>query len=594
MIFIHNLIGQQRINWGTYMLKVLSFLKSYKKPIYIALLLMFVELFVELLSPLFIAKIIDEGILKNDLSVVLIWGGIMVGLSLVGFAAGIINSFYSAHVSQSFGYDVRKSLFDKVQSFSFANLNRFPTSSLITRLTNDVTQIQVLVFMALRIAARAPLLVIGGVVMALIVNWRLALILVVAMPLLLLFMVWLMSKGVKLFRAVQEKLDAVNSVMRENLSGMRLIKAFLRKKHEQERFAKTNHELKDETVTALRLIELTMPVLLLVMNLSILVILWFGSAQVNANQANVGEIVALINYATRIMFAFSVFSFILMGFARAKASSARISEVLDVEVDLTDGEGSLLKESTVRGNIQFDQVSFKYPNTDEKVLKEISFDVRASETVAILGATGSGKSSLFQLIPRLYDVNSGAIYLDHQNVKTMKLEFLRKQIGYVPQEARLFSGTVKENICWGKENATMDEIVEAAKAAQIHETIVNLPQQYETILGQRGVNLSGGQKQRLSIARALIRKPKILLLDDSTSALDLQTEAKILEAIKKQSCTTFIITQKISTVMVADNILLLEDGMIVANGKHNDLMKKSPLYQKIYASQHHEEVVGHG
>ncbi|OIJ15635.1 ABC transporter ATP-binding protein [Anaerobacillus arseniciselenatis] len=576
------------------MLKVLSFLKSYKKPIYIALLLMFVELFVELLSPLFIAKIIDEGILKNDLSVVLIWGGIMVGLSLVGFAAGIINSFYSAHVSQSFGYDVRKSLFDKVQSFSFANLNRFPTSSLITRLTNDVTQIQVLVFMALRIAARAPLLVIGGVVMALIVNWRLALILVVAMPLLLLFMVWLMSKGVKLFRAVQEKLDAVNSVMRENLSGMRLIKAFLRKKHEQERFAKTNHELKDETVTALRLIELTMPVLLLVMNLSILVILWFGSAQVNANQANVGEIVALINYATRIMFAFSVFSFILMGFARAKASSARISEVLDVEVDLTDGEGSLLKESTVRGNIQFDQVSFKYPNTDEKVLKEISFDVRASETVAILGATGSGKSSLFQLIPRLYDVNSGAIYLDHQNVKTMKLEFLRKQIGYVPQEARLFSGTVKENICWGKENATMDEIVEAAKAAQIHETIVNLPQQYETILGQRGVNLSGGQKQRLSIARALIRKPKILLLDDSTSALDLQTEAKILEAIKKQSCTTFIITQKISTVMVADNILLLEDGMIVANGKHNDLMKKSPLYQKIYASQHHEEVVGHG
>ncbi len=585
---------QQRINWGTSMLKVLSFLKSYKKPIYIALLLMFVELFVELLSPLFIAKIIDDGILKNDISVVLLWGGIMVGLSLVGFAAGIINSFYSAHVSQGFGYDVRKSLFDKVQSFSFANLNRFPTSSLITRLTNDVTQIQVLVFMALRIAARAPLLVIGGVVMALIVNWRLALILVIAMPLLLLFMVWLMSKGVKLFRTVQEKLDAVNSVMRENLTGMRLIKAFLRKKHEQERFAKTNHELKDQTVTALRLIELTMPVLLLVMNLSILVILWFGSAQVNANQANVGEIVALINYATRIMFAFSVFSFILMGFARAKASSARISEVLDVDVDLKDGEGSLHKNSKLIGNVQFQHVSFKYPNTNEEVLKGISFNVKSGETVAVLGATGSGKSSLFQLIPRLYDVNSGAIYVDQQNVKSMKFDFLRKQIGYVPQEARLFSGTVKENICWGKENATMDEIVEAAKAAQIHETIVKLPQQYETILGQRGVNLSGGQKQRLSIARALIRKPKILLLDDSTSALDLQTEAKILEAIKIQACTTFIITQKISTVMVADNILLLEDGMVVAEGTHEDLMNKSTLYQKIYSSQNHGEVVSHG
>ncbi len=576
------------------MLKVLSFLKLYKKPIYIALLLMFVELFVELLSPLFIAKIIDDGILKNDLSVVLIWGGIMIGLSFLGFAAGIINSFYAAHVSQSFGYDVRKSLFEKVQSFSFANLNRFPTSSLITRLTNDVTQIQVLVFMALRIAARAPLLVIGGVVMALIVNWQLALILVVAMPLLLLFMVWLMSKGVKLFRAVQEKLDAVNSVMRENLLAMRLIKAFLRKKHEQERFAKTNHELKDQTVTALRLIELTMPVLLLVMNLSILGVLWFGSFQVNANQANVGEIVALINYATRIMFAFSVFSFILMGFAIAKASSARISEVLDAEVDLTDGEGTSLTENTVQGNVQFDQVSFKYPDTEDKVLKDITFNVKAGETVAILGATGSGKSSLFQLIGRLYDVSNGAIYLDGQNIKTMKLDFLRKRIGYVPQEARLFSGTVIENIRWGKEDATMDDIARAAKAAQIHETIAKLPQQYETILGQRGVNLSGGQKQRISIARALIRKPKVLLLDDSTSALDLQTEAKILGAIKKQSCTTFIITQKISTVMAADNILLLEDGMIVAKGKHDDLMKKSALYQKIYASQHYEEVVSHG
>ncbi|RXJ04182.1 ABC transporter ATP-binding protein [Anaerobacillus alkaliphilus] len=576
------------------MLKVFSFLKSYKKPIYIALFLMLVELFVELWHPLLMAKIIDDGILKNDLSVVLTWGGIMLGLSFVGFAAGIINSFYAAHVSQGFGYDVRKSLFDKVQSFSFANLNRFPTSSLITRLTNDVTQLQGLVFMGLRIMARAPLLVIGGVVMALIVNWQLALILVVTMPLMFLFMVWLMGRGVTLFRIVQDKLDSVNSVMRENLSGMRLIKAFLRKSHEQNRFAKSSTELKDQTIKALRLIELTMPVLLLVMNISILVILWFGSFQVTANNANIGEIVALVNYATRIMFAFSVFSFLLMNLARAKASSTRIVEVLEADVDLVDGAGSSLQEELIRGHVRFDDVSFQYPDTKENVLMNISFEARSGETVALLGATGSGKTSLFQLIPRLYDVSKGTVTLDGEDIRKFKLTSLRNNIGFVPQEARLFTGTVRENICWGKEGASMEEIIEAAKAAQIHETIVKLPNQYETIIGQKGVNLSGGQKQRVSIARALIRKPKILLLDDSTSALDLQTEQKILEAIRDLSCTTLIITQKISTVMAADKILLLEDGRIVAEGEHDKLLQTSELYQKIYDSQQLEEVASHG
>lgn len=576
------------------MLKVLSFLKAYKKPVYIALFLMLVELFVELWHPLLMAKIIDDGILKNDLSVVLFWGGIMMGLSFIGFGAGIINSFYAAHVSQGFGYDVRKSLFDKVQSFSFANLNRFPTSSLITRLTNDVSQIQGLVFMGLRIMARAPLLVIGGVIMALIVNWKLALILVVTMPLLFLFMVWLMGRGVTLFRKVQEKLDSVNSVMRENLAGMRLIKAFLRKTHEQNRFAKASQELKDNTIGALRLIELTMPVLLLVMNISILFILWFGSFQVTSGEANIGEIVALVNYATRIMFAFSVFSFILMNLARAKASSSRIVEVLEADVDLLDGEGLPLHKEQFQGTVEFHKVSFHYPDTQVEVLKDLTFKVKQGETVALLGATGSGKTSLFQLIPRLYDPTSGTVTIDNHNIKRLKLASLRKQIGFVPQESRLFSGTVQENICWGKEDATIDEVIEAAKAAQIHDTIVNLPNKYDTVIGQKGVNLSGGQKQRLSIARALIRKPKILLLDDSTSALDLQTEGKILEAIKELSCTTFIITQKISTVMVADKIMLLEDGCIVDQGDHHTLLHSSELYQKIYDSQHHEEVASNG
>lgn len=572
------------------MLKVLSFLKSYKKPIYIALFLMAVELFIELWHPLLIAKIINEGILKNDLSVVLTWGGVMIGLTFIGFIAGIINSFYAAHVSQGFGYDVRKSLFYKVQSFSFANLNQFATSSLITRLTNDVSQMQGLVFMGLRIMVRAPLLIIGGVVMALFVNWKLAIILVVIIPILLLFLVWLMGKGVKQFRYVQEKLDAVNRVMRENLTGMRLVKAFLRKRHEQNRFGKASQELKDCTIGALRLIELTMPVLLLIMNLAILFILWFGSFQVTDGEANIGEIVAIVNYATRIMFAFSVFSFILMNLARGKASSSRIVEVLDAEIDLVDGAETPIFQEFNQDKLKFDHVSFGYPNTNVVVLKDISFTARKGEIVALLGATGSGKTSLFQLIPRLYDLGSGEIYVDDHNIKNMKLTFLRNKIGFVPQEIRLFSGTVMDNICWGKENATIEEIIEAAKAAEIHETIVKLPKQYDTVLGQKGVNLSGGQKQRLSIARALIRKPEILLLDDSSSALDLQTEAKILQAIKELSCTTLIITQKISTVMVADKILLLEDGEIVAQGDHGSLLSTNLLYQKIYQSQYHQGV----
>lgn len=572
------------------MRKVLSYLKSYKTLMIIAWLLMLVELFVELFSPLFMARIINEGIMKDDLTVVLVWGGVMVAISLLGFASGITNSFFASNVSQGFGYDLRKSVFAKVQSFSFSNLNLFPTSSLITRLTNDVTQLQTVVFMSLRIAARAPLLIIGSVIMALFVNWRLALILVVTMPVLLIFMIWLMSQAVHVFQHVQKRLDAVNNVMRENLSGMRIIKAFLRKNHEQKRFAKTSKDLKDTTIKALRLVELSTPVLLFVMNVSVLIILWFGNRQFTNEQTNIGDIVALVNYATRMMHALSVLTFILMGWARARASAGRITEVLDVEVDLTDGAGTADVDTT-DGTLSLDQVSFQYPASDEKTLHDVSFKANTGETVAILGATGSGKSSLFQLIPRLYDVTSGEIYIAGQNISTMKLDFLRKQIGYVPQESRLFSGTVKENISWGKEHATMDEIIQAAKAAQIHQTIEQLPEQYNTILGQRGVNISGGQKQRLSIARALIRKPKILLLDDSTSALDMQTEAKILEAIKKLSCTTLIITQKITTVMVADTILLLEDGTIVAEGNHDSLIENNRLYQQIYQSQHPEEVV---
>jgi ATP-binding cassette, subfamily B, multidrug efflux pump len=575
---------------GALMPKVLSYLKPYRIPIVIALLLMSTELFVDLLLPLIMAKIIDEGILKEDLSVVLTWGAVMAGMSLLAFIAGVTNSFYASHISQSYGYDVRKALFEKIQSFSFANFNLFSTSSLITRLTNDVTQIQNTVFMSLRIMLRAPLLVIGGVVMALIVNVKLALILVLTVPVLFLSLVWVMSKGWGLFRSVQERLDQVNRVMRENLMAMRLIRAFMRRDYEVDRFVDTNEELMQKTLSAFRFIETSMPILLFVMNASIIGVLWFGSIDVATGEAKVGEIVAIVNYALRITMALSIFTFIVMAFSRARASTNRLDEVLETTVDLVDLEEIDNKASIQEGKIQFQNVSFHYPDTDEPVLHDISFTVNPGETVAILGATGSGKTSLFQLIPRLYDVTKGKVLLDDKDITTMKMKDVRQKIGFVPQEALLFSGTVKENIAWGKEKATMDEIIQAAKNAQIYETIDKLPLKFEAVLGQKGVNLSGGQKQRLSIARALVRKPKILLLDDSTSALDLKTEAKLLQAIKTYTCTTLIITQKINTALEADKILLLEDGKIIAEGNHETLLTESPLYQKIFQSQFREEI----
>lgn len=567
------------------MRKILMFMKPYRIAMGVALSLMMIELMVELLQPYIISKIIDNGIVQEDLSVVLFWGSILIGFTLLAVTAGTVNSFYSAHASQSVGYDVRDQLYEKVQSFSFTNFNRFPTSSLITRMTNDVTQIQNALFMALRIAIRAPLLVIGSVIMVFVINVKLALIFTITVPLLLFFLVSVMRKAGPLFRTIQQKLDQVNGVMQENLVGMRLIKAFLRRNHEVKRFTQSSEDLKERTVTALRTVELTMPVILLIMNMGIIAVLWFGRAQINAGGASTGEVVAIVNYAMRITMALAMVSMIIMNFARVKASMERITEVLDTEEDIPDVEEGILPQIK-QGKISFDKVSFQYPGTQIPILKDISFEAKAGESIAILGATGSGKSSLFQLIPRLYDIDKGKVLIDDTDVRWMKFDDLRKQIGFVPQEAMLFTGTVKENILWGKEDASMEEITEAAKRAQIHETIIKLPKQYDTVVGQKGVNLSGGQKQRISIARALVRKPIILLLDDSTSALDMSTEAKLLEALKEYPCTTMMITQKISTALSADTILLLDEGTLLAKGSHKELWGSSTLYRSIYQSQY--------
>lgn len=567
------------------MRKILSFLRPYRGPLSFALALMLVELIVDLWLPLLMARIINEGIVAQHLPAVVKWGGLMVGLALFGFVCGIVNSYYAAHVSQNFGHDIRKYLFEKIQSFSFANFSRFPTATLITRVTSDVTTMQNVVFMGLRIMMRAPLMMIGGLVMALLVNFRLALILAVVTPVLFILLVWLMNKAFLLFRSVQDRLDRVNGVLRENLFGMRLIKAFVRDKHEVERFEEANGQLMDRTVAALRLIEFTVPLLLLLMNGSILFVLWYGGLGVQIGSTDLGEVVAIVNYTTRITGALSMVSMIMMNLSRAKASAQRIAEVLQSEVDVTDAADADPDAAISEGRVEFQHVTFRYPDTEVPVLQDVSFTVRPGETIAIMGATGSGKSSLFQLIPRLYDVSGGRVLLDGMDVRRMTMEQLRRHIGYVPQEVMLFSGTVQDNIRWGKQDATDDEVREAARRAQIHETIMKLPRQYDTMLGQKGINLSGGQKQRLSIARALIRKPQLLLLDDSTSALDVKTEARLLEALGANPCTTLIITQKISTALRADAVILVDDGRILDQGSHDDLMRRSELYRRIVQSQ---------
>ncbi|BDG47129.1 ABC transporter ATP-binding protein [Parageobacillus sp. KH3-4] len=566
------------------MQQVLSYLKPYRKWMIAAWSLMFIELLVELWQPLLMEKIIDNGVMTKNLSVVWMWGAVMLGTSFLALASGIANSFAAAYVGQEYGFLLRKHLFEKIQSFSFADLERFPTASLITRMTNDVTQMQNMVFMSLRIALRAPLLVLFGVVMSFVVHVQLALVFAVAVPILVAFLLWMMTKAAASFSIVQQALDRVNSVMRENLAGMRLIKAWMRGTYEQKRFMKENETLMERTISVLRLVETITPALLFVMNMAMIVILFVGRIDVQSGSATAGQVVAIVNYATRITAALSMFTFIIMAFSRAKASAGRVADVLSVKVDIEDEKQASDKVSG-QGEVRFEHVSFRYPNSRALVLKDISFVVRPHETVAILGATGSGKSSLLQLIPRLYDPVGGRVMIDGVDVRQMKQEQLRAFIRVVPQEVLLFSGTIAENIRLGNERASMEEIIQAAKHAQIHDTIMKFPDGYDTVIGQKGVNLSGGQKQRLSIARALVGMPKILLLDDSTSALDLKTEAKLLQALKAYTCTTFIVTQKIQTAMKADTIFLLDDGKLLAKGSHDELLEKSELYRKIVESQ---------
>lgn len=579
---------------------VLSFLRKYRVAACAALAMMLIELSVELIQPLIISRIIDKGIAVKDLNVVWLWGGILLVSAGIAFVAGLASSFFASHASQGFGFDLRDRLYEKVQSLSYPVFGRFATSSLITRLTGDVTQLQDMVFMGLRFATRVPLVVFGSMIMAVVVHGRLGLMLAVLTPLVIWFVLWMINRTSARFGQVQKQMDAVNGVIQENMTGMRLIRVFVRRNQENERFRKRSGELMQGTVSALRLSETTTPVLLLMMNAGILAVLWFGKIDIAAGNASIGQVVAVVNYALRTVGALSALSWIMASYSRASASAARTIEVLGTE-DPSEEQWEEKPESSrktvsnrmekkqedgrMKGEVEFSRVSFSYPGSDLKVLEDISFHVRPGERVAILGATGSGKSSLVQLIPGLYEPTGGDIAVDGKKIGLLGALRLRSGIGYVPQEVILFSGSVRDNIAWGREDAAFEEIQEAARQAQIHETILSLPQGYDTMLGQRGVNLSGGQKQRLSIARALVRRPAILILDDSTSALDTRTEAALLMELDRLSCTTFLITQKVSSTVSADLILLLDEGRLIACGKHEELLTDSPLYRRIAESQ---------
>jgi len=548
---------------------------------------MVIEVAMDLAQPRMIQRIVDVGIAQLDLSVVINTGLIMVGLALIGAFGGSGNTVFAVKVSQGFGADLRSSLFRKVQSLSFGNLDRLDTGQLITRLTNDVTQVQEVVLIALRILVRAPLILAGSLIMAVITSPKLALILLVLGPLSLVVIILVVKKAYPMFSEVQHRLDRLNTVMQENLAGVRVVKAFVRADYEQQRFGNANENLVDRTIRAMRLVTVVMPFMMLAVNFGVVSVIWFGGIQVASGNMKVGQIMAFINYLFHALGSLMMVSMLLIQVSRAEASSDRILEVLNSEPEVKDDTDSLSVFNPC-GKVAFENVTFSYKGDSQKpVLHNISFVAEPGQTVAILGATGSGKSSLVYLIPRFYDVSEGKVTIDGTDVRDISKESLCSNIAFVLQESVLFSGSIRDNIRYGRPYATDDEVIRAAKLAQAHDFISSFPEGYDTQLGQRGVNISGGQKQRIAIARALITKPSILILDDSTSSVDVETESMIQDSLIELigKCTRFVIAQRISTVLNADKIIVLENGAIAAEGTHKELLDSSLIYREIYDSQ---------
>ena len=572
------------------MLKLFRFLKPYTVPIAAVLVLVFFQSLSELYLPNLMSDIVDTGIVKGNTSFIMGTGAKMLLVAILGTLCSIISSYLSSRIAAGYGRDLRSTLFERVESFSLHEFDKIGTASLITRTTNDITQLQQVWVMALRMMVSAPMMCIGGIIMAVSKDPKLSLILVAVVPVLAVTIFAIAVKGVPIFKTLQTKLDKLNLVVREGLIGIRVIRAFNRTDVENKRFDNASLDLTSTAIKVNRIMALLMPAMMLILNLTTIAIIWFGGIRIDAGSMQVGDLMAFIQYVMQIMFSLIMVSMMFVMIPRASASAERINGVLDMTPEITDTKNPE-EPKNKKGYLEFKDVTFSYPGAEQPALKNISFSAGPGEVTAVIGGTGSGKSTLISLIPRFYDVDSGCVLVDGLDVRKMTQESLRVRIGFVPQSTILFKGTIEDNIRFGKENATDEEIRKAVEAAQAIEFIAEMKEGFKSDISQGGTNVSGGQKQRLSIARALVRRPEIYVFDDSFSALDFKTDARLRAALKKETAaaTVILVAQRVSTVMDADRIIVLEDGKIVGIGNHRELIKNCEVYREIVASQLSEE-----
>ena len=571
-----------------------SYILPYKSAFILGPLMMVTEVLGEILLPKFMSMIINHGVAQKDGGYILKMGLVMAITSFLMAAGGILGAYFAAKASISFTSDLRRDLFARVQQFSFKNIDTFSTGSLVTRLTNDIQQVQNLIMMGLRMMLRAPGMFLGALVMAFWMNAELAAVILVVIPLLTAAIAWILRTAYPRFTAMQKALDTLNSGIQEVLTNVRVVKSFVREDYEEKRFADTNRELKEAGLRALKIVIATMPVMMFAMNVTTLAVVWFGGNLIIGGRMEVGDLTAFTTYIVQILMSLMMLSMVFLQSSRAMASIRRIDEVLDEPIDLSDENASQKDRKVEKGRVEFKDVSFSYREGGEPVLSHISLTAEPGETIGILGATGSGKTSLVQLIPRLYDVTEGSVRVDGIDVREYSLKNLRDGVGMVLQKNVLFSGTIEENLRWGDETATEEEVRRAAVYAQADSFVNSFAEGYKTEMGQGGVNVSGGQKQRLCIARALLKKPKILILDDSTSAVDTATEAAIRTAFREdlKDTTKFIIAQRLSSLEYADRILVLEDGRIIGEGTQEKLLASCEAYREIDETQYGKRADG--
>ena len=568
------------------MVKLLRYMKPYRATLVLVLILAAAQALGNLYLPNLFADIVNNGIVKGDTGYIWRLGGLMLLVTMGGTIAAVVGIFFSSKVATGFGKIIRAKLFTRVEQFSLHEFDAVSTSSLITRTTNDTTQVQQVMIVMLNMMITAPITLVAGVILALNQDVGLSWILVVVIPILVAAIIILMMNAIPLFRAMQVKLDKLNLVLDEGLTGVRVVRAFDRQRYEERRFDEANLELTNIAIRVNRLIAFLMPIMMLCLNISSVAILWFGANRINNGQMQLGALIAFLQYAMQILFALLMVSMMFIMLPRAAASADRINEVLDILPEINDPDQAKLADEQ-RGYVEFQDVTFSYPGAEEPALSNISFSARPGEVTAIIGGTGSGKSTLVSLVPRFYDIDSGCVLVDGVDVREMSQEHLRAKIGLVPQKTVLFSGTIADNIRYGKEDASDEEIQHAAEVAQASDFIEKMQDGFDSLIAQGGTNVSGGQKQRLSIARALVRRPEIYMFDDSFSALDFKTDARLRAALKKETreSTVFIVSQRVSTVMDADQIIVLDEGRIAGIGTHRELMKTCEVYYDIVSSQ---------